>query len=97
MTLQEELRYYELALADWEKTKENPDLEDELNTASGLCYYFNNTHGIDIYSPYRINMPVLQGIMPKGLIDRYGFPQPRIALLKKAIEIVKQKIEDETL
>lgn len=101
MTLQEELRFYELALVDWEKSRGKDNHYKFVNhTGYGLCRYFNDKHSLFIY--YSVGtLPILKALINQkakgGLLGKYGFANPRITILKQAIEIVKQKIEDETL
>jgi len=93
MTKQQELEIYEKALIDWETKAKN---EQSLYTFDGLCYYFFQTQSISLLKGLTTLLSLRDGKPIKKLWFNAGDPFPRIELLKTAIAIVKQQIEDET-
>lgn len=92
MTAIERLELYEIALKDYESglmIEKKPKVLQR-----GLCNYFYIMHDIDTYWCLEVVLPEIYKLSP--LNHGYYFPEgelePRIELLKKAIELVKTKL-----
>jgi len=99
LTKQQELEVYEESLADWEKSKKmNPKERNLHYVDNGLCFYFRCLHGIEISDDYGTQNLAITALIENNLRGAYiakkGLPEPRIALLKQAIEIITKQIED---
>jgi len=91
MTLQEELSLYQQALVDWEASRKSKYLISTETTA-GLCFYFSRK-SIDLKELPVINNLIICNLRPNSnYIANRGIEEPRITLLKQAIEIVQTQI-----
>ena len=96
MTKQDELKAYKRALKDYQKGGFKDEFGDYLRT-EGFCFYFRYALGFLIYGDYFYQtLPTLYLLKPKDT-GMYWFPetdkQPRIELLKKAIEILEKELK----
>lgn len=100
MKIEDRLKLYELALADYEKSLgADEDLKRNLFTITGLCAYFWYAQEINLYN-YGIKevLPELHKQQPTGYLSKsFWYPegdiQPRIDCLKKAIELTKKNMK----
>jgi len=94
MTKEQELESYQRALVDWEASRISKYLSSTETTA-GLCFYFSRKY-INLKELPVINNLIICNLKPNSnYIANRGVEEPRIALLKQAIEIITKQIEDE--
>ena len=95
--IEDRLKLYELALVDYEASLGKDErYKFKNNTEGGFCIYFYHCHGLAFTSTA---VPELYRQRPMtGSI--YWFPtgdiQPRIDCLKRAIELTKSKIWEQS-
>lgn len=96
MTPQERLELYEKALVDYRSSLgKDFEYKRQKATMAGFCAYFKYTHNLDVYLTMEQDLPELYAYKPHDANYSWficGAIKPRIELLKKAIELVKQKI-----
>ena len=95
--IHDRLKLYELALADYEASLgQDENYKEHKNTESGFCVYFSYSQ--DVMFCYK-TVPELHKQKPMNnslFWFKEGEIQPRIDCLKRAIELTKSKIWEQS-
>ena len=94
------LKLYELALADYEASLRKRYLyKIKHHTSLGFCHYFFHAHHLWVFESLETQLPELYGTHPMGKLVYWfgdGKIPPRIECLKRAIELTKSKIWEQS-
>lgn len=101
--IHDRLKLYELALADYEASLgASSNYKFALKTQLGFCHYFYKKHDLSlVYRHFEQVLPELHFMKPQGRELRMtwfydGAIPPRIDCLKRAIELTKSKIWEQS-
>ncbi len=98
--IEDRLKLYELALADYEASLRKRFLYKlNHNTSLGFCHYFFHTHSMWIFDSFEKTLPELYDTRPMDRLIFWfddGKIPPRIDCLKRAIELTKSKIWEQS-
>ena len=101
--IHDRLKLYELALADYEASFwAGHNHKFALKTQLGFCHYFYKNHNLSfVYRYFEQVLPELYLMKPQGRELKMtwfydGEIQPRIDCLKRAIELTKSKIWEQS-
>ena len=101
--IHDRLKLYELALADYEASLgASSNYKFVLKTQCGFCFYFYKKHDLSlVYKFFEQVLPELHFMKPQGRELRMtwfydGAIPPRIDCLKRAIELTKSKIWEQS-
>ena len=101
--IEDRLKLYELALADYEASfGAGHNHKFALKTQLGFCHYFYKNHNLSfVYRYFEQVLPELYLMKPQGRELKMtwfydGEIQPRIDCLKRAIELTKSKIWEQS-
>ena len=101
--IEDRLKLYELALADYEASfGAGHNHKFALKTQLGFCHYFYKNHNLSfVYRYFEQVLPELYLMKPQGRELKMtwfydGEIQPRINCLKRAIELTKSKIWEQS-
>ena len=101
--IHDRLKLYELALADYEASLgASSNYKFVLKTQCGFCFYFYKKHDLSlVYKFFEQVLPELYLMKPQGRELKMTWfydddIQPRIDCLKRAIELTKSKIWEQS-